>query len=101
MLEELEKTHTHHSDKTEYKDMVKPMTLLFSSAIPKKKLSPFESSVSSLSQVSSHEYQVKVKSSLLLMLLEQVSGPQICDSSLTRVKSCDLSPTPLLHTVQP
>lgn len=45
----------------------------------------------------SHEGQVKVKSSLLPLLVKhQVLGFQICDSILMQIKSCDLSLPSLL-----
>lgn len=50
-------------------------------------------------QVSSQECQVKVKSSLLPVLVRQVTSPQISHSSPTPVKSCDLSPIPLIIVV--
>ena len=49
-----------------------------------------------VSSVSSYECQVKVKSSLSSVLVKQVSSPQICDLSPTRVNSCDSSPPPLV-----
>ena len=51
----------------------------------------FRVKASCLSQVSSHEYRVKVRLSLLSPVVKQVSSPQICDLSQVLSLKCPTS----------